>query len=82
MLLVLHPQHPLIQVHILINEDYNSSAKIWSSIEANLATICPCLPPLRSLIGRVLPGGCGWGRSSRQEKASLERSVGGQVRGE
>ena len=34
---------------------YNEGAAIWSSIEANVAIICSCLPPLRALIARVLP---------------------------
>lgn len=32
-----------------LSEDYNSSAETWSSIEANLATICSCLPAVAAV---------------------------------
>lgn len=47
---------------------YNSSAAIWSSIEANVAIICSSLPPLRPLIVRLLPSSLRTSSASEQER--------------
>ena len=53
------------------NAGYNDGAAIWSSIEANVAIICSCLPPLRPLITRIIPASIrGSSDTSHREKPS------------
>ena len=47
---------------------YNPLAAIWSSVEANTAMLCSCLPTLRGLISRLFPKIFSTNRSSSDPK--------------